>query len=607
MCGIAGVVSFGPIPELNITLGRMQSALEHRGPDGAGVWTNADGSAGFAHRRLAIIDTSAAGQQPMSTRDGRLTVVFNGEIYNYRQLRDELISSGAQFTSQSDTEVLLQLYRRDGPSCVTRLRGMFAFALWDAQERCCVLARDPMGIKQLYVSRKTFANGSKGLAFASELRALLRANVVPFRVDRCALADYIQFGSVAEPQTIIEDVVCLSAGSVMIWQGDKTSSFSYNLESAGSSEPDGGHEEQAATLRAALLDSVRAHFVSDVPVGIFLSGGVDSTAILALARAVGKSDLRTFSITFAEGAYAEGSTARRSAEAFRTDHSEWLLSSTEAQDLLADFWTAIDQPTVDGFNTWCVSRFASRKEMKVVLSGVGGDEMFGGYPSFRRAPMLARLGGIPRYLRYSPGWAMEHFSPNPRARRVGEFLQGTGSAESAWECTKSLFTGREAVRIADWLLGRDSSEGRGPTGRLRTPPDAEFRSQAECISDLETGRYMRNQLLRDADVMSMAWGLELRTPLVDAALANTVSRLDSHWRFREGKKALLDAVPEVPEWVRGQPKRGFEFPFQAWITDEWKETIDRHARGCPVPLSTWYQRWVIMAFREWEERAQVIR
>jgi len=600
MCGIGGVVGLEPIRDLERPLGLMQAAMRHRGPDDAGIFVSTDRHVGFAHTRLAIIDLSSAGHQPMSTPDGRITVVFNGEIYNFRELRRELEAGGTQFSTNSDTEVILRLYERFGAGFVDQLRGMFAIALWDDRERRCLLARDPLGIKPLYVRLQNVAGGCQ-LAFASEIRALVAGGLSAAELSPEGLVGFLRTGSVPEPLTILKGVECLPAGSLLIWQsGDVRRHGYWAFPASRASDPDSRvveHTKVVRKLREALLDSVKAHHVSDVPVGIFLSGGIDSTAVLALSRANGQRDIRTFSISFAEAAYQEGPTARQTAEAFQAKHHEWQLSASDAGNLIDDFCRSLDQPTVDGFNTWCVARAAHQEGMKVVLSGLGGDEFFAGYPSFVRAPWLARAGQIPRLLRKPLGMALQRYARRPQRRRLGEFLQGSGGLTDAWSAVHAIFTWREAREVAGWLLGLRADElpffGEVQAGEYA------LMSPREAVSFLEITRYMRNQLLRDSDVMSMASSLELRVPLVDSRLAEIIGSLPERDRLQSGKRLLIEAVPEIPPWVRSRPKMGFQFPFTEWMEGEWQGRFSESTVASPVHLATWYQRWMVLTFRKW--------
>jgi asparagine synthase (glutamine-hydrolysing) len=360
----------------------------------------------------------------------------------------------------------------------------------------------------------------------------------------------------------------------------------HTLRFGGASPP----TDAVAATRAALVESMQRHLVSDVPVGIFLSGGIDSTAVLALAREVlgPGADLRTFSIGFDEPAYDESAIARRTAERFGARHTEWRVTPEEGRAEIAGYLAAMDQPTIDGFNTWCVSMLARREGMKVVLSGLGGDEVFAGYPSFRQVPRLLRLHRCMRPLRRLLAPVLDHIPLGSRWRRLAAFLHGPGTVLAALHVQRGIFTEAEARALAQSLTGRDP----GPVdwGLDGLPDDA-----ADAVSYLELTRYLRNQLLRDSDVFSMAHGLELRVPFVDARLFNALASIPSAVRLRQGKRLLLDAVPEIPAWVRHQPKRGFRFPFDAWMQGAFSDILAIADTATTVPLVTWYRRWALAA------------
>src|SRR5690242_11866795 len=386
MCGIAGIVLSESTPvDLNPALSAMRDAIRHRGPDDNGIASLPGGNGGFVNTRLAILDLSAAGHQPMSTPDERYVITYNGEIYNFNELRDELIAQGVEFKSQSDTEVILRLFERDGPACVNHLVGMFAFAIWDSKEKSCFLARDPLGIKPLYYSAFP-----RDLIFASELRAILQSNQIPKRISSESLFNYFLNGTVAEPNTLLEGVRVLPAGHYLLWQNNRVTVTEYWHVKFSSKWGNGA--EPADFLRDALLQSVKRHFVSDVPVGVFLSGGVDSSAIVALAKVSGYEDLRTFSISLDDPKLNEGDVAARTADYFGTRHTDWRLTGATGASLLDEFIDKIDRPTIDGFNTFCVSKVAHDAGLKVVLSGLGGDELFGGYQTFQRVPTILEWG-----------------------------------------------------------------------------------------------------------------------------------------------------------------------------------------------------------------------
>jgi asparagine synthase (glutamine-hydrolysing) len=542
---------------------------------------------GMVHTRLSILDLSPAGHQPMSTPDGRYTIVFNGEIYNFRELRSRLEKAGGVFRSQSDTEVILQLYAQRGAACVKELQGMFAFAIWDRDEQTCFLARDPLGIKPLY-----YCELGQVLGFGSEVSALLSADLIPRRISRLALEGYLLYGSVPEPYTLIEGIQCLPAGHYLHWRKGQSKIKRY-WEVAFHSAP--AVDDAAWQTRQALLDSVSRHFVSDVPVSIFLSGGVDSTALVALAQQLHHPDLRTFCISFDTPELNEGDVAARTARYFGTDHYDLRLDAATGKKLLRSFLDASDQPSIDGFNTYCVSKHAHEHGAKVVLSGLGGDEVFGGYQSFEALPRLMNWNRrMERWFgaRELAGTVLSVRRNSAPVRRLRRFLQSPGGPLSAYWCIRGIFTPEEAGQLAAYYAP-------GTEGSYPEFDDSEnfiiAKDVADEVSRLELTWYMRNQLLKDSDVMSMAWGLELRVPFVDQPFIDAVSGIPAPQRLQSGKRLLLEAVPEIPDWVAGQPKRGFVFPFKQWMEEEWGEFFQQVNSKIPVPTLTWYRSWCLFA------------
>lgn len=596
MCGIAGILTAEPgRVDMRPALSAMQAALRHRGPDDAAQWQSPSSAAGFAHTRLAVLDLSPAGRQPMSTADGRYTVVLNGEVYNFREVRRGLQQRGIAFQTGTDTEVLLRAYQVHGEACVEMLRGMFAFALWDEREQTCLLARDRFGIKPLYYHA---ANGQ--LTFGSEIRTLLASPQVPRGIDPQSVYRYFRTGSVPEPRTLLRDVRVLEAGHMGRWHAGRFEPRRYwTLQFPAATTPE---SDAAGRTRAALLDSVTHHFVSDVPVGIFLSGGVDSTALVALARASGQVDLRTFTMSLPGTATDEGPAARRAAAHFATHHHDFVVDAATGKTLFAKFLRAADQPSIDGLNTFAVAGFAAEMGVKVALSGLGADEVFGGYRSFQTVPRLARWNQRLSWLgpgRGVLGRVFEAIPAAPRLRRLGDLLGQPPSLAASYSTFRGVFTRSDAGILARHFTGatKGESEEDDEGGCRLADPTA-----MDTVSRLEITRYVRNQLLRDSDVMGMAWGLELRTPFLDAAVMQTVSRVPAGVRLRRGKRLLLDAVPEVPDWVATQPKRCFQFPFDQWLDGEWREIFADVGRACPVAAVTWYQKWSVFMLQRWVER-----
>lgn len=592
MCGIAGILGGNlSAHQRKDAARRLHLALLHRGPDGQGNAELSHGQALLLHTRLAILDPTDAGRQPMSR--GPLHLTFNGEIYNFRELRTDLAREGESFATETDTEVLLALFARHGPACLSRLRGMFSFAVWDERDQSCFLARDPFGIKPLYHGR--LPDG--GLVFASELRALLATDLFPRRLDPAGLASFLATGSVTEPLTLVAGIHCLEAGHHLRWHAGQIEIAPY-FDLTFPSHP-ATPADSAGQTHAALVDTVRHHFVSDVPVGIFLSGGLDSGALLALARRHVTADLATFSIQVEDSALDESAPARRLADFFGTRHHTLSLTRSLAHSWLDSFFEAMDQPTIDGLNTYAVCRFARENGYKVALTGLGGDELFGGYPSFRLVPRLLRLAQGLRPFRslFSPlARHAEVSRSNSAYRRLAHFIQAKPSLTAAYQATRSIFTPREC----HFLQAHFDLPVPYPFRPCQedSPPET---SLADDISRLELSCYLRNQLLRDADVMSMAHGVELRTPLVDAVLFARLAAIPSEIRHRPAKAFLRKAIPELPPWHARLPRRGFTLPFAAWMASG-PEFTQNLPRVPGIPLDTWYRKWSLRVLQEWLQR-----
>ncbi|BDA71463.1 asparagine synthase (glutamine-hydrolyzing) [Rivularia sp. IAM M-261] len=591
MCGIAGILTTESHQDyLERFIQRMEKALLHRGPDDQGVYIAPNRHCALAHTRLSILDLSQAGHQPMSTSDGRYWISFNGEIYNFLELRSQLEAQGEQFSSRTDTEIILKLYQRIGADCVKQLRGMFAFAIWDNLEKTCFLARDPLGIKPLY-----YWHFGKTLLFASELRAVIASGLPKINLSPQGLYSYLVSGSVPEPQTLIEGIHSLEAGHYLSWQAGnyrKSQYWEINFETESISAIDA-----TAKVRTALIDSIRHHFISDVPVGVFLSGGIDSTAIVALSRQTQSGELHTYSIAFEEQQWNEGDLASKVAAHFDTKHTEFKMTAKEGKALLPQFLAAIDQPSIDGFNTFCVSQVARKSGMKVVLSGLGGDELFGGYKSFQKVPQMVRLRSTLQPLQpvlAGIGMGLERWGKSTKIQRLGDFLQDSPTTEAAYSSFRGIFSHREACQILKSYFPQSLPVRVSRIASLTTLPTLE-----DEVSRLELSRYMRNQLLKDSDVMSMIWGLELRVPFVDRALLESIASIPSNLRLQPGKRLLTQAVPEIPEWIFNRPKQGFLFPYEQWMQTEWQEFFGEINSPSNINVKLWYRRWSLAVLQHW--------
>ena len=564
MCGICGLVALDGGVVDPAALEAMNATLVHRGPDSAGSYV--DGAVGLAMRRLAIIDL-AGGDQPIGNEDGSVQVVQNGEIYNYRDLRHRLERRGHTFRTRSDTEVLVHLYEDQGPSFVEALRGMFAIALWDSRERRLVLARDRFGIKPLY-----YRNEGGVLSFASELKALLRQPGFSRDVAPAALEAFLAFNSIPAPLTVYREARKLPPGHVLVWEPASGLSLERYARpapvAAGHNRRD-GEAELAEELRARLRDSVRAHLVADVPVGVLLSGGIDSSLLAALAALEGNGRLHTFTIGFEEGSFDERAEARLVAERYGTEHHEVVLRP-DAAELLPALAESFDEPFGDSsaIPTYLVSELA-RKHVKVALSGEGSDELFGGYYTYVADSLAPHVGGLARVVRplveLLPS-SSQRVSTDYMAKR---FVRGAGlpplERHHAW---KEIFS-REA-RTELLLLERRS--GFDPLSLYRARyAETEGAEPLARLLDVDLGLYLVDDLLVKTDRASMAHSLEVRVPFLDQLVAELALVLPDRLKVRGlAKKRLLRiaAAPLLPpELLRGK-KRGFSIPMAAWLRGE---------------------------------------
>lgn len=587
MCGIAAAFAYGGGSVDRDRLVRVRDHMAARGPDGAGLWMGE--GVGLAHRRLAIIDLSEAGAQPMTDPTGRLTVSFNGEIYNYRALRAELERKGYRFRSSSDTEVLLHLYMEEGRDMVRRLRGMFAFALWDDARRELVLARDPYGIKPLYI-----ADDGRSLWAASQVRALLAGGGVDTAPDPAGHVGFFLWGHVPDPHTLYRGIRALPAGCTLrvTERGPEAPQQYADLgavlrEAEGASaDPHGAREGLCEALREALLDSVRHHLVADVEVGVFLSAGLDSTTLAALTAEAGGT-LRTVTLAFDEYRGTpddEAPLAERVADRYGARHDTVTVGEAAFREELPRLLAAMDQPSIDGVNSYFVSRAARAAGLKVALSGLGGDELFGGYPSFREIPRLVGvLGRVPGAARLGRGLRIVSA---PVLRRLtspkyAALLEYGADYGGAYLLRRGLFMPWELPGMMDPDLVRAGWEALRPQVRLAETV-AELATDRFRVTALESVWYMRNQLLRDTDWASMAHSLEVRTPLVDWDLLRAVAPLLAAGPdLGKADMARTPARP-LPSELLARPKTGFTTPVRRWLA----RTEGDRARG----LRGWARR-----------------
>ena len=568
MCGLAATFHYsGRQSVKRSSLVSVRDCMTSRGPDASGLWIDEEQQVGLAHRRLSIIDLSPRGAQPMQNGTGTLRVIFNGEIYNYRALRRRLEGKGYAFQSNSDTEVLLHLYSEHGRDLVQHLRGMYAFALWDARQRGLFLARDPYGIKPLYV-----ADDGHTFRAASQVKALVASGAVDTSPNPAGQVGFFLWGHVPEPHTLYRGIRALPAGHTL-WvdrKGVETPRPFTNLNATlrRAEGQENGHGPPNEALRKHLRDSIAHHLIADVDVGLFLSAGRDSATLTALASE-DQAQLRTVTLGFEEFRGTpedEVPGAEQLAQRYGTDHQTIWVRQQDFAEAHDDLLAAMDQPTIDGVNSYFVSRAAREAGLKVALSGVGGDELFGGYPSFREIPRLVNtVGSIPgaamigRGVRAVSAPVVKHMT-SPKYAGVLEY--GTETA-GAYLLRRGLYMPWELPDVLDPDLVREGWRALQPLVHLRRTA-RDLQDDHLRVTALESAWYMRNQLLRDTDWASMAHSLEVRTPLVDWTLLQNVAPLIRHHHLTKDDMARTPSVG-LPETLLTRPKSGFTIPVRDWL------------------------------------------
>ena len=613
MCGITGFWSDGRLDATRAAVRHMMAASHHRGPDASGQieLPTAGGNLVLGHTRLSILDLSDSARQPMHDAASGSWLVYNGEIYNFRSLRAELQKLGANFFTTGDSEVLLQALVHWGQAALARLEGMFAFAFWDGRERTLLVARDRMGIKPLY-----YHAGPHAFAFASEVKALERARVCPLTLDRDALESFLAYGAVIGPNTIYREIRELQPGHLLRVPAagavEEVEYWSLGRSLAESPAATPRHFDDAvAQVRESLAHAVESHLVSDVPVGVFLSGGVDSSLLALLASRSAVSPVTLLTVAFAEQEFSELPYARQIARGLPHRHEVVTLSAGQLHELLPEALAAMDQPTVDGINTYVISRVGASLGLKVLLSGVGGDELFGGYTTFTKVPRLVKYGSGLR----------------PAARVLAR-LRTRNPIQ--W---KKIAGAAPLTSLADaYLLQRSirPSKDGSPSLAMRAQQNiGSLANDFQKLAALELEFYMRNQLLRDADVFSMANSVELRVPFLDHRLLATALAIPPEYHFQSGRgkritwRILRDLAGELPQ----RRKMGFTFPWQQWLRRELKQTIARtlHDRqlyaGLPLDpaygarlldglergdrTQSWSEVWSLFVLLNWQHRTGV--
>jgi asparagine synthase (glutamine-hydrolysing) len=576
MCGIFGIVTTRPRSELIESVDRALDALAHRGPDDCGVEFISDERDGltvaFAHRRLSVLDLSPAGHQPMRDEATGDWITYNGKVFNFRDVRRELVARGLRFRSESDTEVLLKGFGARGRDAIADWRGMFAFGFWNARRRSLTLVRDRLGIKPLY-----YYHSGDTFIFASEVRALLATGLTPRKISPLALDSYLAWGSVAQPLTIIENVHAVLPGHILEFKDGRVSAEAYWELRADKQNKVRDERKLIEEMGALLTDSVKSHLVSDVPVGVFLSGGIDSCSVMALASRGVKSPINSFSVRFKGQDYGEENCAEKIARAYGIGHYSVPVTEDEILSILPEALRAMDQPSIDGLDTFVISHAAAGAGMKVALSGLGGDEVFAGHDFFhsiaREEQARNRVKAAAPRLRRAAASAIGAFSSSDRAVKLSEMLRGDHLNEHSVKSHRHLFTAGQRLAL---MLANGGESPAVEKWNERQMSNCAAADPINRASALELGGYLSNALLRDTDSMSMAHGLEVRAPLIDHKVVEKMLAVPGQLKLRrdEPEWMLVDAVGDLPQEVAHRQKREFELPFKNWLAGALRDRIE---------------------------------
>ncbi len=579
MCGINGILGITDKILAKQKVQAMNFRMKHRGPDDEGVFVDEDIVLG--HRRLSIIDLSQAGHQPMQSYDGRFQIVYNGELYNYKELKFELkrVVSGSKdqayfFQTDTDTEVIIAAYARWGEECVNHFNGMYAFAIWDVQKKELFIARDRLGIKPLY-----YLYTNNVLAFSSELRSLLASDLIPKKVDENNLVDYLRYQTVHAPNTILKGVKMLMPGHYLKSSNTKITIHNYwdlkkniNTSSKGKS-----YEEVCKDVNNLLTKAVERRLVADVPFGAFLSGGIDSSAIVGLMSKVSSEKIKTFSVTFDESDFSESKYAQLIAKKFNTDHHEIVLKPSDFLKELPNALKAMDHPSGDGPNTYIVSKATKNAGITMALSGLGGDELFAGYDVFKRSLEInkkAWLNIVPKFMRGVAGSILTRVKPGIASEKIAALLKlDAVNFKTFYPLSRQVLMDKEIVSI---LTKKELAENSvSVIIKDSIIEDSKFQISQTSIAEMST--YMQNVLLGDADQMSMALALEIRVPFIDYTLVEYVLGLPDKYKSTSSpKKLLIDALGDLlPPEIVNRPKMGFTFPWKNWMKNELKNFCEQ--------------------------------
>lgn len=579
MCGITGIIA----NQANSTvysdaIQKMTDAIAHRGPNSQGIWH--DEKCYLGHRRLSIIDLSDAGNQPFISQDGRYIMVYNGELYNYKDLKLELqrVEHGAKtlpyiFKTNTDTEVILASYLRWGAECVQRFNGMFAFAIWDKQEQKLVVFRDRLGIKPVYYQ---FKNGQ--LLFASEIRSLLKSDLIEKKLNHKSVAEYVQYATVHAPNTIIQDVSMLMPGHFMEYKEGELKHYQYwNINNYSKSKADLSYEETCKRVNYHLTQAVEKRLVADVPFGAFLSGGIDSSVVVGLMRKVSSEKVQTFNVSFDESDFSEAKYAKQIAAKFNTEHHEIKLTPNDFLNQLPEALNAIDHPSGDGPNSYIVSKATKNAGITMALSGLGGDELFAGYDIFKRFYELEKkawLNIVPGFGRSIGGKLLAAQKKSVQGDKTAEILAlDKLDGFNAYPINRKLFNQKDYQSL---LKEKHNADNFIKSVIKQSVTDKEHILSRVSLFEIQT--YMQNVLLRDTDQMSMAVALEVRVPFLDYQLVEFALSVKDEYKYpHTPKKLLVDAMGDIlPDDIVNRPKMGFTLPWKEWLKNELRDFCDEN-------------------------------
>jgi len=626
MCGIAGIASRDANPRHAPAAENMAAAIRHRGPDGSGV--RDFGACVLANTRLAIVDLSARGSMPMCNEDSTVWITYNGECYNADELRPQLAARGHQFRSTTDTEVILHLYEEYGERCVEKLRGMFAFAIWDVRAEKLLLARDRLGIKPLY-----YATINEKLIFASEIKALLASGFVPRKLDPAGIRAFLQLGHIPAPWTAVQNVKPLEPGHIAIWRNGQLRTQCYwKLPSPSDEHEIASPENVAATLRDLLLASSRQQLMSDVPIALFLSGGTDSAVLGSLMQHAGADRITALTIGFEEKSFDESASSQRTAELLGMSRKVIQLPASQMADSLNHAFWAMDQPTVDGLNAYWISRAAAGAGFKVALSGQGGDELFGGYESLAWFDRFSHLAGCLRPIPKFAGRGLFDHGDFPfRWRKLSYLVGAKDPFVAAQLAVRVLFLESDVHQLLRPALAATNGTSEAAAHISAWARETVGQDLQERVAFLDFPAHLEARLLRDGDAMSMAHSLEVRPVLLDHAVVEYVMRLPLSLRLQK-KQLLFNAMqgilpPALLADLQNRPKHTFTFPFARWLGHDLRETIsavfapDRlAAAGVLEPTAVnhlwqrylrnpqsvgWSRLWSVFVLASWCETTQV--